>query len=182
MTISQCTQRSHIGIWVLLFALLSGCGSGDTTTGSNATATGVSFNNQSGALRTDGYRSVFGPERYVRGHGAPITRNASFPADNVAAVCKLVVHSGAASNKKSAVHSAVIRLNGTTVIGPRYFSGHTQIIERAVHLLARNTLSVELRSTPGSELVLEILCARQAGGAGTAIWNGFNWDDGSTWQ
>lgn len=170
-------RQGRAGLLVLAFSVLSGCGGGDTGAGSAASA--VALEQRSVVSSGPAYRTVFGPRRYVRGKGAPVTETATFSYDKAAQSCVLVVHNGIAPDTKTAVHSAEIRLNGVIVIGPNRFTGRTQVIEQGVRLLPRNTLAVELRSKPGSTLTAEIRCA---GDAAAAVWDRFDWDDGSTWQ
>jgi len=54
------------------------------------------------------------------------------------------------------VSSAVVSLNGVVVVGPERFSQQVSDITVQVTLQVHNTLSVELKSDPGSQLMITV--------------------------
>lgn len=97
----------------------------------------------------------FGPEFYTRGRGKPQKVTKNFSVQNPDAEFTLNVQQG--DGKKERVSSALIEINDVKVIGPEEFSKQTVTITRAVKLKKDNTIAVELRSEPGSSIVVSIL-------------------------
>jgi flagellar hook assembly protein FlgD len=93
--------------------------------------------------------NAFGPETFVRRTDAPVVEQRSFSVPSPATSYTLRI-------RNSGVSSAVVTLNGVEVVGPSAFNANVKLIEVPVTLAAANTLSVELRSAPGSFFVLEI--------------------------
>jgi hypothetical protein len=106
-----------------------------------------------------GQTALFGPERFVRDKGSPraITRNFSAPAPTGSFT--LVVDNG---KDADAVSSAVITLNGVTVVGPDTFNSQVQQVTRPIALRPTNTLTVELQSAPGSSLTITVFGETQS--------------------
>jgi len=97
--------------------------------------------------------SIFGPKQYVRGNGKPVQVTDSFPG--VAGEAKLIITNGDAKGKNK-VNSAIIKINGTEVIIPNNLNQQIGNIEKAIQVNEQNTITVELRSKPGSYLTVEI--------------------------
>lgn len=99
---------------------------------------------------------AFGPEKFVRGPGAPqpLTRTFAAPrrADNS---CKLLVLNGVHSSTR--VASATLALNGAVIVGPADFNS-TPRIEKPVTLQPQNTLTIELNGKPGSFILVSVVC------------------------
>lgn len=100
--------------------------------------------------------AAFGPKDYVRSTAKPVTVSDAF---SVATPGTAMLHitNGGAFGQYERVSSAVITLNGVTVVSPSEFSQQVGLIDKLVPLAALNTLTVELRSRPGSGLTLAIL-------------------------
>src|SRR5437762_1861435 len=100
---------------------------------------------------------VFGPQTYVRDTGAPITVPNTFHIDHSSGTFTLRLWN-------HGVTSAVISVNGQVVLGPADFKGGEKdgaLLERAVAVTAgSNVIAVELRSKPGSSVVVEIVGVR----------------------
>jgi hypothetical protein len=100
---------------------------------------------------------VFGPETYKRERAAPETTLKRFSVQNPGANFTLTVQNG--EGKRGRVSSAVIRLNGVTVVGPNEFNKQIDLITKAVALQHENELAVEVRSGPGTSIVLTVFGA-----------------------
>jgi hypothetical protein len=85
-------------------------------------------------------------ELYVRDTGKPEAETKKFAA--APGPYQLTIVNGERGQNR--VSSAVITLNGANVASPNSFSKNTPVIASDVILGAQNTLSVELRSSPGS--------------------------------
>ena len=92
---------------------------------------------------------TFGPARYVRDKGkpGPVTQTFSILDPNTTYTLQI---------DSTGVSSAVIRLNGAYVFRESNFK-HRVRLTKAVTLVARNELSVELRGKPGGSLTLQII-------------------------
>jgi len=95
------------------------------------------------------------PEDFVRGRGVPVIVTRTFAVLDPSAAYTLVVHNGGSANQYKLVSSAVITLNGTTVLGPSDFNQPALLIRKTVKLLGANTLTVELRSIPDSGITIQ---------------------------
>ena len=100
--------------------------------------------------------AAFGPKDYVRSTGAPVTVSDTFSVANPGTAL-LHITNGGASGQYARVSSAVITLNGVTVVSPGELSQQVGLIDKLVPLAAVNTLTVELRSKPDSGLTLAIV-------------------------
>jgi hypothetical protein len=85
-------------------------------------------------------------ELYVRDTGKPEAETKKFAA--APGPYQLTIVNGERGQNR--VSSAVITLNGANVASPNSFSKNAPVIATDVILAAQNTLSVELRSSPGS--------------------------------
>jgi hypothetical protein len=93
--------------------------------------------------------NAFGPETFTRDAGQPVTATRSFSVRNPSTQYTLRVRNAGAA-------SAVVILNGREVLSPSAFSATVDLIEVPVVLERENALSVDLRSAPGSSIVVEI--------------------------
>jgi hypothetical protein len=99
---------------------------------------------------------VFGPEVYLRAPGQPVTVVTPFTVADPEAVFTLEIVNGGDDDDLARVSSAVISVNGAVVVGPEEFNQQIRRIEKPVELEAANEIAVELRSPPGSGLVIRI--------------------------
>lgn len=103
--------------------------------------------------------TVFGPEVYMRGTGSPVTVTKTFAGSNPPGTCTLTIFNGGLDHDKSKkVSSAVVRLNGSQVVGPNEFNQTVDLIQKSVQLRSTNALSVELRGNPGGTLTIKVGC------------------------
>ena len=97
---------------------------------------------------------VFGPENFVRSSGRPAAEVRQFevqsPKDSEFNLH--VFYGGLKKDFKGIVPSAVVKLNGRTVVTPNDLNRNTHYIKKPVTLSETNRLSVELRGSPGSGL------------------------------
>ncbi len=93
------------------------------------------------------------PEDFVRGRGVPVIVTRTFAVLDPSAAYTLVVYNGGSANQYKLVSSAVITLNGTTVLGPSDFNQPALLIRKTVKLLGANTLTVELRSSSRESII-----------------------------
>ena len=100
--------------------------------------------------------AVFGPTDYVRVTGKPETITDTFTVANPGPA-QLHITNGGASGQYERVSSAVITLNGQTILSPDDFDQQAAMIDLVVQLQAVNTLTVELRSQPNSGLTLALI-------------------------
>ena|SRR6266446_360279 len=101
-----------------------------------------------------GQTPVFGPEEYIRKTGAPETIIKSFSIQNPDGEFTLVVQNG--EGKRGRVSSAVIELNGVQVVGPNAFNQQVDLITKPITLAQQNELAVEVRSQPGTAIIITI--------------------------
>jgi hypothetical protein len=97
--------------------------------------------------------SLIGPKQYLRTTGAPNVYNDTFPGRY--GVGKLIIKNGE-KNCKNRVSSALIRINGNQILRPNDFNEQVYYMEIPVSLIANNSISLELRSKPGSYLFVEV--------------------------
>ncbi len=98
---------------------------------------------------------IFGPERYERTTGAPQKVVKNFSVQNPAANFTINIQNG--EGKRGRISSAIVKLNGAVVVGPNDFNKQVDLITKPIELSEQNTLSVEVRSTPGSFVLVTIL-------------------------
>jgi hypothetical protein len=96
---------------------------------------------------------LLGPNKYQRTTGKPDIFTDTFSA--TLGTGKLTILNGKA-NGKNRVSSALILLNGKQVIGPNSFSQNVYNIEISVKLSENNSISIELRSSPESYLIIQV--------------------------
>ncbi len=94
--------------------------------------------------------NAFGPSTYAQQTGNPEVITATFSVLNVNTQYTMHIDN-------SGVASAVILVNGTEVFGPSDFNPGVATLDRPITLAASNTLSVELRSKPGTSLAITVI-------------------------
>lgn len=99
---------------------------------------------------------LFGPEKFTREAGIPVTVSRAFAACNTGATYRLVVENGATG--KDRVSSATIALNGGEIVRPSDLNQRVERIEKEVTLQGDNTLAVRLTSNPGGFLSVSLFC------------------------
>jgi hypothetical protein len=106
--------------------------------------------------------NVYGPRRFDRRTGAPVTVTEKFslPAD-AGAPFTVQVQNGAADGS-GRTSSATVNLNGAELFRQRDFNQNLPSLTRSVSLAAANTLEVELTSAPGSFITITITATRAA--------------------
>ena len=93
----------------------------------------------------------FGLRLYERGTGNPAPIVTPFNSTHPSKPYTLKIYNG------ERVSSAIITLNGATIVGAQNFNEKIAEVSFPVKLLSSNQLSVELRSKPGSLLIGEIV-------------------------
>jgi len=93
--------------------------------------------------------SVFGPQTFVRASGAPVTQTRQFTVPNTSLPFTLHVESDGTA-------SAIVAINGATIFAPTNFTPGVRILERAILLRASNQLAVQMRSEPGTSIIVWI--------------------------
>lgn len=97
------------------------------------------------------------PHEYVRGKSKPVTEETEFSAPFPGAFCLVVVNGDHGPPQGKRISSAVISIDGEHVIGPNLFNQNVGLVTKAVHLeQGQHVLGVQLRSKPGSKLVVAI--------------------------
>ncbi len=99
---------------------------------------------------------IYGPKKFTRATGKPAVVIETFSAPNAAAHYRLIVLNG--ENGRNRVSSATVKINGTEILRERDFNQQVDRIERSVSLSALNSISVELKSAPGSFIIITIEC------------------------
>lgn len=94
--------------------------------------------------------TAFGPRAYQRNTGTPVTVRTTFSVLNPSTQYLLRI-------RVQGVASAVISLNGITIVDPSQFNQNITIIEKPIALAITNELAVELRGAPGGTLAVEIV-------------------------
>ena len=100
--------------------------------------------------------TVFGPVTYTRSADRPDLFTASFAARSGQGIVRIATGDPLGSPPATA---AIVDVNGANLLGPRDFGGGAADIEVEFPLADDNTLHVELRGTPGSQLRIEIMQA-----------------------
>ena len=98
--------------------------------------------------------TVFGPKIYTRTSGRPNSFQENFTATNISSSFTLIVQNGDGGENR--IHGGRIILNGVEVVGPNDFN-QPDSIRKSVTLLENNTMTVELRSAPGSFITVIIV-------------------------
>ena len=99
--------------------------------------------------------TVFGPTTYTRTSGRPNSFQENFTASNLNSSFTLIVQNGDGGENR--INSGTIILNGVQVVGPNEFNQSTDSIRKSVTILENNTITVELRSRPGSFITVSIV-------------------------
>lgn len=101
----------------------------------------------------------FGPRVYERGTGSPTPVVTSFTIPYPSKPYTLRIYNGGRAGIRTGerVSSAIITLNGAVIAGPQNLNEKTAEVGFPIKLLSSNQLSVELRSKPGSLLIVEIV-------------------------
>lgn len=99
-------------------------------------------------------QTVFGPETFTRTTGQPQAITRSFSLPTPAAAYTLIIENGSATSDR--VSSAIVGMNGVIIAGSDDFNHNTNQIVKSVLLGQTNTLSIELRSKPGSSITVSI--------------------------
>lgn len=109
--------------------------------------------------------TVFDPKTYTRGNGKPQVISDTFSVPERVADFHLLITNGA--NGKNRVSSAIVRINDIQILGPSDFNQKVDTISKPIALTGTNKLQVELRSAPGSFIILKILGNLQNSPPGT---------------
>jgi hypothetical protein len=97
--------------------------------------------------------TLLGPKQYLRTTGKPNIYTDAFPGRFGQG--KLIVKNGDA-NGDDRISSAIIKINGIQIFGTSDFNQNVQFMERTANLQEENSISIELRSKPGSYLTIQI--------------------------
>ena len=101
--------------------------------------------------------TVFGPNQYVRTTGAPDVFTNSFTA--ISGVGMLIVKNGAIDGNNritDAISSALVYVNGEQIFVPNDFNQNVYLLQAPDNLTENNSIAVELASSPGSYLNIEV--------------------------
>ncbi|MBW1818596.1 MAG: hypothetical protein JRJ60_15750, partial [Deltaproteobacteria bacterium] len=101
--------------------------------------------------------SVFGPNEYERTAGAPNVFTDSFTA--ISGEGMLIIKNGAIDGNNriaDAISTASVCLNGEQIFGTSDFNQNVYLLQAPVNLIQNNSITVELASSPGSYLIIEI--------------------------
>lgn len=99
---------------------------------------------------------VFGPKTFTRGTGAPLKVVMNFSVNLPLQDFTISVQNG--EGRPGRVSSAIVELNGLPVVGPNEFNKQLDLITKPVFpLQGQNSLAVELRSAPGTSIIVTIL-------------------------
>lgn len=99
--------------------------------------------------------TVFGPELYTRDTGKPQKIVKSFSANTGWVPFAISVKNG--NGKKEKASSAVVDINGQSILNPDDFSKEISEIIVLVKLKAQNEIAVEVRGEPGTFITVTIL-------------------------
>src|SRR3972149_5947078 len=102
-----------------------------------------------------GQTPIFGPEFYARAEGKPQKVVKSFSVQSPNQKFTLYIQNGDREGGK--VCSAVIELNGIRVVSPNEFNKQVSTITKPISLQEQNRIAVEVRSEPGTSIVVTIL-------------------------
>ncbi len=110
--------------------------------------------------------TVWGPQKFVRGEGAPVEQFANFTTSNPKGEFWINIGNGGGVQKPGAqpgvmepvgqVSSAVVMLNDTTIATQNDFNQKSLGVTKDVSLEAQNTIAVMLDGAPGSYITIEI--------------------------
>jgi hypothetical protein len=99
--------------------------------------------------------TVYGPRKFIRTTGKPVVVTETFSAPSATAHYYLIVFNG--EKGKNRVSSATVKINGIEILRESDFNQQVDRIERSISLQTFNTISVELKSAPGSFITVSIL-------------------------
>jgi len=102
-----------------------------------------------------GSLSLLDNTTFIRDKGKPIVETIQFNGQP-GSQFQLTLFNGGVDNQYCRITSAVISLNGQTVLGPSDFKKKTYQLTQAVTIAATNSLSVELRSKPGCAVEINV--------------------------
>jgi len=97
---------------------------------------------------------VFGPNQYLRTTGAPNVFTDTFSA--IPKEGKLIINNGDEDGNYR-ISSAKVFLNGKQLFGTKDFNQQIYYLEAPINLFENNSISVELRSKPGSYFTIELI-------------------------
>lgn len=104
------------------------------------------------SLNAQTWEDVFPPQSFVRGPGAPVVEELLFDVSSPGRG-HLTVWTNRSGEPKRPVVSALVTLNGATLIDPSNFSPFAVGIERDVTLVrGENVLSIQIMGPPDSQL------------------------------
>ncbi|ABK18038.1 Ig-like domain-containing protein [Syntrophobacter fumaroxidans] len=99
---------------------------------------------------------VFGPERFERGSGPPMTVTRGFAGSETGAEFEVWIRNGELYGRHR-VTSGTIYLNGKKIVSSGELKAHVPLIRRRVSLNASNEIGVRLEGKPGSFLTVTIV-------------------------
>ncbi len=108
---------------------------------------------------------VWGPKKYVRETGAPVTVTETFAIEKPTGKFYLYIENGGSVRKPgekpfrepvNQASSAYIKLNGIEVVSPQDLNQNVYNISKDITLQANNTIEVEVRGKPESYITVEI--------------------------
>lgn len=102
-----------------------------------------------------GQATVFGPKTYIRTPGRANSFQENFTASNISSSFTLIVQNGDSGENRT--KGGRIILNGVEVLGPNDFNQPVDSIRKSVTLVENNTMTVELRSAPGSFITISVV-------------------------
>src|SRR4030067_2533940 len=97
--------------------------------------------------------TIYGPKKFVPSTGKPVVVTETFSAPS-ATTYNLIVFNG--EKGKNRVSSATVKINGIEILRESDFNQQVDRIECSVSLLLSNSISVELKSAPGSFITISI--------------------------
>ena len=103
--------------------------------------------------------TVYGPKKFSRGTGKPVVVPDTFSVQSVANPYHLIVLNG--ENGRNRVSSAILKINGKEILRESDFDQQVDKLERDIALQNSNSISVELRSAPGSFITVSITSESQ---------------------
>ena len=103
-----------------------------------------------------GQTPILGPEVYTRGPGKPQKIVKSFSIEGHVPYA-LYVQNG--DGKKGKVSSAVVEVNGIKILWPEDFDKQVDVLIAPVKLKEQNEIAVEVRSEPGTYVIVKILAS-----------------------
>ena len=99
--------------------------------------------------------TIYGPRKFIRATGKPVVVTETFSAPSATAHYNLIVLNG--EKGKNRVSSATVKINGIEILRESDFNQQVDRIQRTISLQTSNSISVELKSAPGSFITVSIL-------------------------